>query len=198
MSTTRTAFAYWENRIAPVFDTTRRIRIVEVESGQIAREEQQTLTDALPEQRPAELARLGVETLVCGAISRRLEEIAEAHGIRVVSFVSGDLREVIDAWLAGRLRGSAFAMPGCHGRGRHRFTSTCNFEQKGHHMRNRQRGGTGMRGGQGRGRTGRPVAGGVGGTCLCPKCGYREPYERGVPCIQKPCPKCGTALTRKQ
>jgi hypothetical protein len=68
----------------------------------------------------------------------------------------------------------------------------------------RRRGGVGPgggqgqgRGGQGRGRMGGPLAGGAGGTCLCPKCGHREPHERGVPCVQKQCPKCGTSMTRE-
>jgi len=61
-----------------------------------------------------------------------------------------------------------------------------------------QGGGHGQRqGGQGSGRLGGPVAGGAGGTCVCPKCGNREPHERGVPCLQKQCPKCGTAMTRE-
>jgi predicted Fe-Mo cluster-binding NifX family protein len=60
--------------------------------------------------------------------------------------------------------------------------------------------GTGPRGpggGQGRGRKGGPLAGGPVGTCLCPKCGHREPHERGVPCVQRKCPKCGTSMTRE-
>jgi hypothetical protein len=51
--------------------------------------------------------------------------------------------------------------------------------------------------GQGRGRMGGPLAGGPVGTCVCPKCGHREPHERGAPCVQKKCPKCGTAMTRQ-
>jgi predicted Fe-Mo cluster-binding NifX family protein len=67
--------------------------------------------------------------------------------------------------------------------------------------------GTGPRGpggGQGRGRgggsTGRmggPPAGGPVGACLCPQCGHREPHERGVPCVQKKCPKCGSVMARE-
>ena len=59
-------------------------------------------------------------------------------------------------------------------------------------------------GGQGRGRgggrpgrMGGPLAGGPAGTCLCPKCGHREPHGRGVPCTQRQCPKCGTVMTRE-
>ena len=41
--------------------------------------------------------------------------------------------------------------------------------------------------------------GGFGGpptTCVCPKCGYKEEKIRGVPCINKKCPKCGTQMMR--
>jgi len=31
----KTAFAYWDDRIAPVFDTARRIHVVEADSGKI-------------------------------------------------------------------------------------------------------------------------------------------------------------------
>ncbi len=35
---------------------------------------------------------------------------------------------------------------------------------------------------------------GGSGECTCPKCGYKEPHTRGVPCTQKNCPKCGTPM----
>ncbi|OYT56877.1 MAG: hypothetical protein B6U68_02640 [Candidatus Aenigmarchaeota archaeon ex4484_14] len=28
------------------------------------------------------------------------------------------------------------------------------------------------------------------------KCGYKMPHQRGVPCYQQKCPKCGTMMTR--
>lgn len=59
-----------------------------------------------------------------------------------------------------------------------------------------QGGGQG-RGGQGRGRMGGPTAGGSVGVCLCPNCGHTQPHERGVPCTQVKCPKCGTNLIRQ-
>ncbi len=58
------------------------------------------------------------------------------------------------------------------------------------------RGGQGGQG-QGQGRRGGPQAGGATGFCVCTACGYREPHERGVPCVQKRCPSCGAALTRE-
>jgi hypothetical protein len=61
-----------------------------------------------------------------------------------------------------------------------------------------QGGGLGRgRGGQGRGRMGGPAAAGPGGHCVCTECGHTEPHERGTPCTQKQCPKCGSGMTRQ-
>jgi len=33
------------------------------------------------------------------------------------------------------------------------------------------------------------------GQCICPRCGYKTKHvDRGVPCIQSKCPKCGSAM----
>jgi len=199
--TTKIAFAHWDNRIAPVFDTARQIHVVEADSGQIVSETKETLPEDPPVRKALRLVELGVGTLVCGAISRPMHGLVIAYGIQVVSFVAGDLREVIRAWLSNDLGRNAFAMPGCCGRGRNRGMLGINKDE--YKMSGEGRGGAGTGGGagrgggQGRGRTGGPLAAGAVGTCLCPACGHREPHERGVPCIQKQCPMCGTAMTRQ-
>ncbi|RLB00963.1 MAG: hypothetical protein DRG83_10810 [Deltaproteobacteria bacterium] len=53
--------------------------------------------------------------------------------------------------------------------------------------------GRGRGGGQGRGFGGR----GPGGTCVCPACGEKVPHQRGVPCPQVKCPKCGASMVRE-
>jgi predicted Fe-Mo cluster-binding NifX family protein len=201
---TKTAFAYWDDRIAPVFDIARRIHVVEADSGRIVAETGEVLADDLPVQKAHRLVELGVGTLICGAISRPFHETVAAYGIRVIPFVAGDLSDVIQAWLSGNLESDTFVMPGCSGRGRGRRRGMRRINKEEYPMNGRKRGGMGAGGGQGQGRVGQgrgrmggPLAGGSVGTCLCPKCGHREPHERGVPCVQRKCPKCGTAMTRE-
>lgn len=57
-------------------------------------------------------------------------------------------------------------------------------------------GGAGRGGGMGRGMGGGRGMG-PGGQCVCPNCGERAPHQRGVPCFDMKCPKCGTAMTRE-
>lgn len=115
------AFAHWDNRIAPVFDTARQIHVIETESGRVVRETQETLSEDMTVQKVLRLVELGIGILVCGAISRSMQGLVSAYGIQVIPFVAGDLPEVIQAWLCGNLMHDAFVMPGCRRRGRQRF-----------------------------------------------------------------------------
>jgi hypothetical protein len=51
--------------------------------------------------------------------------------------------------------------------------------------------------GRGRGRMG-GFGMGPGGECVCtnPGCGTKASHQRGVPCYQMKCPKCGSPMTR--
>lgn len=160
----KAAFPCWDGRIAPVFDTARDLHVIEAESGRVLSVTEEALPSGPAGRKAIRLADLGVGTLVCGAISRSTRETVDCLGIRVISFVSGERDEVIQAWLQDGLDRPEFAMPGCGGRHRARV----------------------------RGRFG----GGDTSSCLCPGCGHVEPHERGIPCVQQQCPKCGTAMTR--
>jgi len=112
----RTMYTVWDGRIAPVFDTAREVCLVESAGRRIVSEK----TLALPPQAVDWLRGQRVDTVVCGAISRALQEQLDAAGIAVVPFVAGELRQVIQASIDGTLSGAAFTMPGCCGRRRMR------------------------------------------------------------------------------
>lgn len=197
----KAAFSVWDNRIAPVFDVARQIHLVETKAGRIVSEKQEALADAMPVQKVVCLAELGVSLLVCGAVSRPLQEMIAAYDIRIIPFVAGDLREVIEAWLAGKREIDIFAMPGCCKKKRRIYASQ-GAPGEVFEMRGRSGGGMGPgrgmgAGGRRGGRMGGPLAAGPVGYCVCPQCGHKEPHEVAIPCAQKQCPKCGAALVRE-
>ena len=124
--------AIWNGRVSPVFDTSQRLEVLDVEEGQVrSRREEEIGADA-PCKRAGRLGDLGVATLICGAVSRSLVELLAARGIRVLPFVCGETEEVLSAFLAGRLPDPRLAMPGCCGRRRRRFGAEghCGAEDK--------------------------------------------------------------------
>jgi hypothetical protein len=38
---------------------------------------------------------------------------------------------------------------------------------------------------------------GPGGFCVCPKCDERIRHNRGVPCQEEKCPRCGARMLRE-
>jgi predicted Fe-Mo cluster-binding NifX family protein len=205
----KVAMTVWDGRVSPVCDAARRIALVEMSDG--ASPGDCRIEESLPADHPlqllARLRALDVNTLICGAISRPLAELIANAGIRLIPFVSGSEEEILKAFMEGRLDDPEFQMPGCCGRGRRRFRGMgCNeqTEQEEYLMNGKRRGGMGSGGGQGQGRGGRradrmggPNAAGPAGTCVCPKCGQREPHERGVPCAERKCPQCGAVMTKE-
>jgi hypothetical protein len=152
--TLKIAFSYWENRIAPVFDTARQIHVVKAESRKIVEETQETLPEDFPVRKVRRLVDLDIGTLVCGAISRPLHAMVSSYDIQVFPFIAGDLHEVIQAWLRDGLEHAAFALPGCYGRGGWRFSGMRSSHQGANIMNGKGRG-MGAGGGKGRGQGGR-------------------------------------------
>lgn len=182
----KVAFSFFEDRIAPVFDTAERVLVAETESASILTETIARLTAAQPLERAKALADLGAQVLICGAISADLQRYLSSRGTKVVAFVAGDLREIIQAWLEGRMEAGQYRMPGCR-----RERPGGKGERPGGkgHRQGRSEDGHGPRRGSSRRRAGE--------ACLCPACGHREPHEPGIPCHHRTCPTCGTALTRE-
>jgi len=112
------AIPVWNERVSPVFDVAEKILITDVESGiEKARSEYQ-LKSTNPAARATEITNLGIDVLICGAISRPLEAMITASGVGVIARVCGNVDEILRAYIAGRLLTSQrYLMPGCWRRG---------------------------------------------------------------------------------
>jgi len=109
---TRAAFSLWNDRIAPVFDVARNLLIVDTAQGAETGRIERRFSGDSPQERAMRLASLQVDHLVCGAITRETADALQDRGIQVVSFVSGQLEQVIQAWLHGHLHERSLHMPG--------------------------------------------------------------------------------------
>jgi len=218
MSPTRVAFTVWEGRISPVFDAAQQVLVFDVREGQAVASRQEALSDAQPLQKVAAIQGMGVQVLVCGAISVPVAAMVRATGIRLIPYIAGSVGDVLRAFLTGNLSTPSLQMPGCCG-GQRQFRG-----ERGPYAATNRPGegwggtasspgstmplgnGTGGRGGGGRGRgTGRGRRGrwrmqnpdlSSPGECVCPSCGHRQAHERAQPCVQLICPNCGTTMTR--
>ena len=114
----RVALPIWSNRISPVLDVCQRLLVVDVEDGaEIARHEEALLGQDL-RARAAQVTGLGIQTLICGAVSWPLEELLANSGVHVISNTCGCTEDVLQAFIAGELSEDIFLMPGCCGRRR--------------------------------------------------------------------------------
>ena len=113
----RIAVPIWEDRVSPVLDTASRLLVIEVEGQKEASRFETYLDDQDLYRRCFRIQNLGVDILICGAISRPYYTGMMASGIRVISGISGNPEDVLKAYLKGTLSHSRFSMPGCKGNG---------------------------------------------------------------------------------
>ncbi|MBP7342288.1 MAG: NifB/NifX family molybdenum-iron cluster-binding protein [Syntrophaceae bacterium] len=114
------ALAVWGELISPVFDSARTVVIADIEDDRVISTRTEAMGPELSYSRALRLSEWGVQVLICGAISTDFLRMLEIYGVGVIGFVSGNARQVLDAYLRRMPVGQAFRMPGCHGAGRRR------------------------------------------------------------------------------
>jgi predicted Fe-Mo cluster-binding NifX family protein len=111
----RIAIPTWNGRVSPVFDTASRLVVVEVAAeGEHSRFETD-ISEHYPPSKAMRLNGLGVDTLICGAISQPLAYMITNAGITLVPWISGWVDEVLQAFLQDNLFDVRFMMPGSPG-----------------------------------------------------------------------------------
>lgn len=112
------AMPIWEGRISPVFDVARHLLLVELENGSERSRQERLVTEHSLHNWVTMLAELGVDSLVCGAITDELAAALMRGGVQIVPWIKGEVQPVLAAYLAGELSDPSFAVPGSRcGRG---------------------------------------------------------------------------------
>ncbi len=120
----KVAVPQWQGRVSPVFDVAGQLLVVELVDGRAVAREEKPFRMTGFDERVQYLVDLGIDTLICGAVSQPLETLVAERGIRVLARVCGDVDEILRAFCAGTLEEDRFAMPGCCGT-RRRFRGRC-------------------------------------------------------------------------
>jgi predicted Fe-Mo cluster-binding NifX family protein len=116
----KVAIPTWNGRVSPVLDVARHLLVVDVETNAEVARREVGLDETHLAVRSKRICELGVEVLICGALSRPLEAMLTSAGMRLIPQTCGPVEDVLQAFLAGQLASEAFLMPGCCGR-RRRF-----------------------------------------------------------------------------
>ena len=106
------AMTVWEGWISPVFDVCRQGLILEIDGKNTVSAVDIDLETITPLQKIEKLRGHEIDTLICGAISKPIYWKARSRGLKVISFVTGEVDEVIQAFVAGKLPTPTLTMPG--------------------------------------------------------------------------------------
>ena len=113
------AITYWNDRVSPLFDTACHLMIFEIKNNKETACVKSILKNNDPIIRAKHLSQLGIDVVVCGAISWECEAMLASVNIKVISCICGPVKDVLSACLNETLEKSSFLMPGCKSRRRH-------------------------------------------------------------------------------
>jgi predicted Fe-Mo cluster-binding NifX family protein len=108
----KVAIPVWGDRISPVFDTATRLMVVDTSAEKRDRISLSLEGDDLT-RRCSRMQELGVDTLICGAISNPFCRRLTAVNIEVIQGIFGAKEDVLQAFLKGELNQKAFRVPCC-------------------------------------------------------------------------------------
>ena len=114
----KVALSIWNDHIAPVFDVSQQLVVLEIAGGKILARQVLQIGECDPSVKVKILADQHVSTLVCGAISRVVAGMVSSQSIHLLSYIAGDEKTITDILASGRLPDDTHMMPGCGSRRR--------------------------------------------------------------------------------
>ncbi len=98
--------------IALIFDDADFLLLIKTEEKGFHKEERLRCAGSSMIERVNQLRSLGVNLLICGAVSRPLQRMVEVSGINIIPFVRGNAMEVFEAYFRNSLNDQRFFLPG--------------------------------------------------------------------------------------
>jgi predicted Fe-Mo cluster-binding NifX family protein len=108
----KVAVTVWEDTVSTVCDFSNRLLVFDVQGDEVKNRSFMPFETRILSGRVNQLGELGVEVLLCGAISHPLERKIRASGVKVIPCLRGSIEEVIGAYLVGGLSDARFILPG--------------------------------------------------------------------------------------
>lgn len=105
-----------DDRVSPVLDAATHVLLVTRRRGREVRRRECVLQPQPPEGMARTIAAMGVQVLLCAALSELLHQALQREQVRVRSHVCGEVEAVLQAFCARQLGRAEFRMPGCQGR----------------------------------------------------------------------------------
>jgi predicted Fe-Mo cluster-binding NifX family protein len=102
-----------QERISPLLDTAARLLLVTLQRGKEMARKIFALGPLSPEALADSVAELGVDVMLCAALSKPLLRALERRGVRVKPHLCGETEAVLQAFCCDRLNRPEFRMPGC-------------------------------------------------------------------------------------
>jgi predicted Fe-Mo cluster-binding NifX family protein len=101
------------DRISTVFEAAEELLVVDNKPGASQIRFRAACLQKSMISRTMQLKILGIDVLICGALTRPVKHRIEATGIRVISFVRGTVDEILEAFGKGELADQRYILPGC-------------------------------------------------------------------------------------
>ena len=89
--------------VAPCFEYSATIAVFTIERHNVVDQVDFTLQSRLAMDRVRLLLDQGIDTLICGGVQDRYEDLIRATGIHVISWVSGGVDALLESFLRGTL-----------------------------------------------------------------------------------------------
>ena len=109
---TKVAIPVFQNRVSPVLDSCTHMLVVDIDQNSEMERDNIFLGDMSLTERCSILKKLGVGVVICAGISETLSKMLQSSHTRLINGISGDVDQVLTAFINDRLEDPRFYMPG--------------------------------------------------------------------------------------